>query len=391
MAIKRLLKEHLLYLAGKYPIITITGPRQSGKTTLAKMVFPKKAYVNLEKLDIREMAEVDPNAFLEEYPNGAIIDEIQRVPKLLSYLQVLVDERKETGLFIITGSQNFELMKHVSQSLAGRTGLVKLLPLSLQELKKVDKAETNDWAELIYKGFYPRIYSEDMEPSIYYADYIQTYLERDLRDLTAVHDLRLFRNFLKLCAARIGQCLNYKNIADDLGVAQNTVKNWINLLEVSYIIFLLPPYFANIKKQITKSPKLYFTDPALAASLLDNESAKHVKSHPLFGSLFENLVIMEFVKYRFNQGKQSNHYFYQDRTHEIDLVSKVSDKLISTEIKSAKTFHESFFRNLDYFESIFQDQLIKKAIVYGGEKSQNRSKASIINPWDITKFSEEFI
>lgn len=378
--IERNAKDKMLYLAEKYPIVTITGPRQSGKTTLTQALFKNKAYVNLEKPDDREFAISDPNGFLAKYENGAVIDEVQRAPELFSYIQVLVDKKKKNNMFILSGSQNFSLLKNISQSLAGRTGIVTLLPLSLDELKK--NYSNYSWQDFIYHGMYPKIYEDKINPTDYYRDYVQSYLERDLRDLKAVHDLELFKKFLRLCAVRIGQPLNYANISSDLGASENTVRDWINVLATSYVIYLLPAYFANIKKRLIKSPKLYFHDVGLAAYLLNIENINHVQTHPLYSMLFENLCIGEMLKTRYNQGLEANMFFYKDSSKELDLVMPRGGKLIPIEIKASSTVHEGHFSSLKYFEKLFPKEVEAKFLVYAGDE-QNRTYAKIINPWSI--------
>lgn len=394
MPINRKIEAHLRYLANKYPVITITGPRQAGKTFLAKKIFSDRPYINLENPDDRAFAKNDPRAFLEEFKTGAIIDEVQRAPELFSYIQALIDEKKQNGFFILTGSQNFLLLEKISQSLAGRTSITNLLPLSLEELLEADssdeklKLDTGSfaWDEFMYRGFYPKIIHENIEPNFYYSDYVATYLERDLRDLTSVHDLELFRRFMKLCAVRVGQELNYKNISDDLGTSPNTVKNWVNLLITSHVIFLLPPYFTNIKKRLVKSPKLYFCDVGLAANLLNIENKRQISSHPLYGMLFENMIIMEALKYRFNRGYKSNLYFYGDKGHEVDLLLTQGHQVLALEIKSSKTMHDSFFKNLHYLKTILPETVLNLGVVHGGEKSYQRSLGAILNPWSLLKF-----
>lgn len=364
-----------------YPVITITGPRQSGKTTLVKDLYKNKPYVNLERLDDREFAINDPERFLQQFPEGAILDEVQRAPELLSYIQVIVDEKKKKNMFVLTGSQNFLLLEKITQSLAGRTSLITLLPFSLKEIhnhKKYD-LKSHSLEDLIFKGFYPKIYEEKAKPQIILEDYIKTYLERDLRDWANIQDLNLFRKFIKMCAARIGQPVNFSNIGDDLGLSHTTIKKWVNLLELSYIVYLHPSYLANINKQLVKSPKLYFYDVGLASHLLDIEKPEQLLTHSLRGSLYENLVIIEFLKFRFNQGKNSNLYFYKDKSKEIDLIYKVAEKLIPIEIKSSQRIKDEFFNSLEYFEKLFQENVQEKYLVYAGEQEQNRSQAFITN------------
>ncbi|MFP4226818.1 MAG: ATP-binding protein, partial [Desulfobacterales bacterium] len=289
--IPRTIETVLQRLAGQYPVITMTGPRQSGKTTLCRTAFAYKPYVNLEAPDIRQFARDDPRGFLAQYPDGAVLDEIQRAPDLVSYIQPLVDEDQREGRFIMTGSQQFEVSDTVNQSLAGRTALVKLLPFSLEELQSAIKLPDID--SLILHGFYPRIWDKQLDPTQALGDYFETYIERDLRQLATIKDLNLFERFIRLCAGRIGQLLNLSSLANDAGVSHTTAGNWISILEASYILFLLPPYHRNISKRLVKSPKLYFYDVGLAAFLLGIENARQISRDPLRGNLFENMVIVE--------------------------------------------------------------------------------------------------
>ena len=391
--IKRDIEKSLSYLKSMYPVITVTGPRQSGKTTLVKSFFKKKPYVNLEHPKSREFALNDPELFLEQYPDGAIIDEVQRVPDLFSYIQVIVDEKKQKSMFILTGSQQFGLIDAINQSLAGRTGILTLLPFSIDEIKNnYYKKQELSFDELILKGTYPKVYSEAIKPQIMYRDYLRTYIERDLRQMSEIRNLEIFQRFLKICAGRSGQILNYSNIASELGLSYKTIQESISILQASYIVFLLPYYGAdNIKKQIVKSPKLYFYDTGLATYLLDIYEANHLLNHPLRGAIFENLVIAETLKYRFNKGLEPNLYFYRDKSgKEIDLIYKVADKVVASEIKVSKTFHESFFNNLEYFQNLLGDeQFLARSIIYSGD-NMKRSKAELINPYKLSKFFNKF-
>ena len=296
--INRTIESLLKTLAGQYPAVTITGPRQSGKTTLCRKVFPDKPYANLEAPDVRQFAQDDPRGFLAQYPQGAVLDEIQRTPDLVSYLQPLVDDDQRAGLFILTGSQQFEISQTINQSLAGRTALVKLLPFSIVEIQSSFLLPSID--SLLYHGFYPRLWDKKLDPTQALGDYYQTYIERDLRQLVTIKDLNLFQRFVQLCAGRVGQLLNISSLANDAGISHTTAANWISLLEASYIVFQLQPYYRNISKRLVKSPKLYFYDVGLATFLLGIENEKQVSRDPLRGNLFENMVIAETLKYRFN-------------------------------------------------------------------------------------------
>lgn len=386
MSAKRDISTYIKEISKIYPVIAILGPRQSGKTTLAKKIFNKKPYVNLEKPKDRDFALSDPELFLNQFPEGAIIDEIQHAPNLFSDIQAIVDEKKQKSMFVLTGSQNFALMKEISQSLAGRIGLATLLPFSLIEIKKNYKdIDINNIEELIYTGFYPKIYDEKARPSIIHEDYIKTYLERDLRDWAQIQDLNLFRRFMKMCASRVGQVLNMSNIGEDLGVSHTTIKKWINLLEASYIIYLLPAFNSNINKQLIKSPKLHFYDVGLAAHLLDIETPKQLVTHSLRGNLFENLVVSEVIKFRYNQGLKSNLYFYRDKRHEVDLLYKSAEKLMPIEIKSGQSISPDYFKNLEYFNTIFSQNTIDPTVVYASQEEQKRSKAHVTNILGLIK------
>lgn len=377
--IKRQLQKKCIEYSKQYPVVTITGPRQSGKTTLAKMCFPKKPYVNLEEPDKRNLAIEDPRSFLSSYPDGAILDEIQRTPDLPSYIQSIVDSSEIKGLFILTGSQQLEISHSISQSLAGRTALIKLLPFNLAELESAGKLPLLD--NLLLQGFYPRIYKERLDARAFYMNYFETYVQRDLRQLSQIDNLHLFDKFVRVLASRVGQLLNYNSMANDIGVSQPTIRKWISLLEASYIAFLLPPFFRNIGKRLIKTPKVYFYDVGLATYLLGIENTRQLKSHPLRGNIFENLVIMEFLKNRFNQSKTSNLFFYRDRTgNEIDLVIQEAASLIPVEIKSAKTLNVDFCRGIKSFKKLLEPEINKSFIIYNGEEKHTHQKITFL-PW----------
>jgi predicted AAA+ superfamily ATPase len=384
--IKRQLQKKCIEFSKQYPIVTITGPRQSGKTTLARACFPKMPYVSLEEPDIRRFAIDDPRGFLSNYPDGAILDEIQRTPDIPSYLQSIVDSSAKKGLFILTGSQQFEVSHSISQSLAGRTALIKLLPFNLTELQSSEKLPPLD--NLLFQGFYPRIYDEHLEPHSFYMNYFETYVQRDLRQLSQIENLYIFDKFVRLLATRTGQLLNYNSLANDIGVSQPTIRKWISLLEASYIVFIMPPFFRNIGKRLIKTPKIYFYDVGLATYLLDIENIKQLRTHPLRGNLFENFVIMEFLKARFNDAKTSNLYFYRDRTgNEIDLVLQKALSLIPVEVKSAETLNIEFSRGLLSFKKIFGPEIEKSFVIYSG-KEQHIQKGITFLPWQkLSHFS----
>jgi hypothetical protein len=365
----RLLATHIQHLATKYPVVTLVGPRQSGKTTLVKSAFPNKPYVNMEDFDNRSLAALDPKSFMENYPDGAILDEIQRTPNLLSYIQVRVDEVDKKGMFILTRSHQVELHSAISQSLAGRTSLLRLLPLSLQELRNASIDDSLE--QIIFKGGYPRIYQENLPIPNAYSSYFQTYVERDVRQILQVKDIILFERFIKLIASRIGQLVNYASLACDVGVSAVTIREWLAVLEATYIIVRLEPYFENFGKRLIKSPKIYFTDTGLACYLLGIETTEQLMKDSLYGNLFENWVILELMKARYNQARDPHLYFYRDTTgKEVDLLLQQGSRLIPIEIKSSKTFSPDFLNGLKYFH----EQTPKKAdggsVIYGGAKSQ---------------------
>ncbi|MGE3953728.1 MAG: ATP-binding protein [Parachlamydiales bacterium] len=359
-------------------MVTITGPRQSGKTTLVRKVFPDKRYVNLEMPEERELAERDPQAFLERYPNGAILDEIQRVPQLLSYIQVIVDEKEAKGMFILTGSHQLALHAAVAQSLAGRTALLSLLPMSLKELEEAGITLSLD--EALYTGGFPAIFQDQLEPTKAYRNYLQTYIERDLHQMTHVHDLTLFQRFMVLCAGRIGQVLNQEGLANEVGVSGQTIRQWLSILEASHIVIRLQPYYENLGKRVIKSPKLYFTDVGLASYLLKIESAEQMSRDPLRGSLIENLVLLELVKARANQGLDPNLYYFRDRRgREIDLIYQRGRELIPIEIKGAQTFNKEFFKNLLFFKELVGERCPVGYAVYAGQQEQRVGEFALLN------------
>ena len=364
--------------AKEYPVVTIVGPRQVGKTTLSRAIFPHLPYANLEDPDVLAFANYDPRGFLDQFPEGGILDEIQNAPKLLSFIQVIVDEKNKNGLFILTGSQQLELGEAVSQSLAGRTALITLLPLSIQELaaEKIDL----DIDDLLLRGFLPRIYTQNLEPSIIYRNYVKTYLERDVRKISKVHDLSLFQKFLRLCAARVGSILNQENLGNEVGVSATTINHWFSILEASYIVFRIQPYFENLGKRVIKSPKIYFFDVGLVSYLLDIETTTQMSRDPLRGNLFENLVLLELIKSRLNQGLEHNLYFFRDsHGNEVDFIYKKAHNLVPIEIKSAKSFDKSFIKKLIYFRELAKDRVQNGYLVYSGELSYQVDGFDLIN------------
>ncbi len=362
---QRELQEELEALARDYPVVTVIGPRQSGKTTLVKATFPQKPYVNLEALDTREVIEADPRAFLSQYAEGAILDEIQRLPSLLSYIQTIVDEKDQKGMFILTGSHQLELHHAISQSLAGRTALLTLLPLSLKELQ--DAQITLSLDEYILKGGYPRIFKDHLDPTTAYRNYFQTYVERDVRQILNVKDLAQFQKFIRLCAGRIGQLINFESLCNDVGVSSKTAKEWLSILEASFIIYRLQPYYENFGKRAIKTPKLYFTDVGLACYLLGIKEINQLTRDPLRGNLVENLIFLELLKARVNQGNDPDLYFFRDsHGHEVDLIFQSGNELIPIEIKSSQTFHKEFLENLHFFQELAGTRSKKGYLIYSG-------------------------
>jgi predicted AAA+ superfamily ATPase len=361
-------EKELQLLSAQFKAVAVTGPRQSGKTTLVKKVFKEKAYVNLENPDLRQFAREDPRGFLSNYPDGAILDEVQRVPELFSYLQQILDEKEQNGSFILTGSNNFLLNSNISQSLAGRVGYLFLLPLDIGEINP----GANMSNQLIFKGGYPEIYQKDIDPKKYYDNYIRTYVERDVRLLKNITDLYTFERFLRLCAGRTGQLLNMSSLAADVGVDVKTIGSWLGVLEASFIAFRLYPYHENYNKRIVKMPKLYFYDTGLASALMGIEDVSQLNIHPLRGGLFENLVVVDFLKRLYNNGKQNNLYFWRDNIgNEVDLLIKKGANRYPVEIKSAQTISDEFFKGIRYWNKLTNTE--GGYLVYAGDMLQKRS------------------
>jgi len=364
-------------LAKGYPILAVTGPRQSGKTTLAQSTFPDKPYVSLEDLDTRAFATEDPRGFLARYPTGAILDEAQRCPGLFSYLQTRVDADRRMGEFVLTGSQQFGLLSNITQTLAGRVGLLQLLPFSWQELQQGGVAVTS-LDELLWRGLYPPLYDRDLAPQQWFANYVMSYVERDVRQLIEVQNLTLFQRFLKMCAARCGQLLNMTALANDCGVTHKTVAAWLSVLEAGYVVFLLQPHHRNFGKRLVKTPKLYFHDTGLAAYLMGMADAQHLSIHSARGALFENWVISELLKQRFNQGLPANLYFWRNNTgEEVDVVVEQGEQLMPVEVKSGQTFHADFLSGLTKWARYAGDTALPAHLVYGGDSSMTRSGVAV--------------
>ena len=364
-------------LAKGYPILAVTGPRQSGKTTLAQSTFPDKPYVSLEDLDTRAFATEDPRGFLARFPTGAILDEAQRCPALFSYLQTQVDADRRMGEFVLTGSQQFGLLSNITQTLAGRVGLLQLLPFSWQELQQ-GGAAVSSLDDLLWRGLYPPLYDRDLAPAQWFANYVMNYVERDVRQLIEVQNLSLFQRFLKMCAARCGQLLNMTALANDCGVTHKTVAAWLSVLEAGYVVFLLPPHHRNFGKRLVKTPKLYFHDTGLAAYLMGIADAQHLGIHCARGALFENWVISELLKQRYNQGLPSNLFFWRNNTgEEVDVVVEQGEQLMPIEIKSGQTFNADFLSGLSKWAGYAGAAAQPAHLVYGGAVSMTRSGVAV--------------
>lgn len=376
--IARAMESKAIALSQKYPFVVITGPRQSGKTTLAKTAFPDYRKVSLEDIDNRMFASQDPRGFISTYPDRTIIDEVQRVPSLLSYLQTHCDDVGRDGMYILTGSQNLQLMEAVDQSLAGRVGLLHLLPFSKSEMEAGGILPQSIDEKLLY-GCYPRLYDKGIAPDDYYPNYIGTYVERDLRSLKDISDLGKFVRFLKLCAARVGQLLNKSSLANDCGISVPTIDSWLSILESSYILFLLKPDHCNYSKRLVKAPKLYFYDTGLACSLLEIKTPAQMNTHYLRGNLFENMVISDFMKNDYNKGiiEPSVSFWRDSAGNEVDLLHRDGNKEDAYEIKSAETFNESFLKGLKYWSKLSGAEASDLHVIYGGRTPMMRSDASV--------------
>ncbi|WP_299671266.1 ATP-binding protein [uncultured Polaribacter sp.] len=363
--IQREITKTLLEVSNYYSVITVTGPRQSGKTTLIKSVFNQLPYFLLENPETRKRVFDDPKGFLENLPKGAILDEAQNVPELFSYIQGIVDDNRDI-LFVLSGSQNFLLLDKIKQTLAGRTAIIKLLPFSNQELKN-----TNYWQnkplEFVYKGMYPSIYDRNIPPKIFYGNYIQTYIERDVGSIRNIGNLTSFTNFLSLCAGRVGQILNLDSLASDAGIAPNTARDWLSILEATYIVHLLKPHYKNFNKRLIKRPKLYFYDTGLACNLLQIKSIAELQVHFAKGNLFENYIINELLKNKLNKGQMSNLYFWRDKHgKEIDCVVEKANSMIPIEIKSSVTYQKEHFKNMTYWNKLADNPKENGYLVYAG-------------------------
>ncbi len=378
--IPRKIGKKVLEYAKYFPVVVITGPRQSGKTTLSKLLFKDKKYVNLEEMDERLFALEDPRGFLERFKEGAIIDEIQHAPNLLSYIQSIVDEKNREGMFILTGSQQFEMMEAVTQSLAGRCAIVRLLPFSLDEAYG-DLKDISIY-DVLYKGFFPRIFDKNIPPTDMASFYITTYIERDVRKIINVKDLSRFQTFIKILAGRSAQLLNLSSIGDECGLSHNTIKTWISVLEAGYVVKIQRPYYKNLNKRMVKTPKVYFLDTGLLCYLLGIRDPSQIEVHPLKGEIFETFVVSEMLKNRFNTGREDNLYFYREHSgKEIDVVVDNVTSLDLIEIKFSKTLSENLFKSLKKFPSI------SKKLIYGGDKTFKYKNFDVISWKDVGRLN----
>ena len=376
--IERIARDTLHRLARGFPIVALTGPRQSGKTTLARAAFPDKPYLSLEDPDVRLLAERDPRGLLDRFPDGAVLDEAQRAPDLFSYLQTRIDAAPRPGTFVVTGSQQFGLLSGITQSLAGRVGMVQLLPFSLGELKAAGLLGTDVDAVMV-RGLYPPVYDRDVAPGDWYAGYVSTYIERDVRQIITIRDLSAFQRFLRMCAARTAQLVNLSSMGADCGITHNTASAWMSVLEASYIVHLLRPHHRNFKKRLVKAPKLYFCDTGLAAWLLGIRDPTQVYIHPQRGALFENLVVTEFLKSRFNRGDPSDLYFWRDsRGLEVDLLVERGDGLQPIEIKSGQTIAADFFSSLTRWTELAGATGREASLVYGGDQDMHHGHVAVV-------------
>ena len=376
MYIKRSMEPVLKAAMKKFPVVTVVGPRQSGKTTLLKHLLKGVPYVNLESIRDRQFAEQDPIGFLNQFDKGVLLDEIQRVPELLSEIQARVDANPRVGRYVISGSENLVVSRHIAQTLAGRTAILKLMPLSLAEIPTMPRLD-----DLMIKGFYPRVWSSRVKHQDHYSPYTETFVERDVRDLLAVKNLALFRKFLGLCAGRVGQLLNRDSLAGDVGVSAKSIEEWLSVLEATFVMFRLQPWHRNIGKRLMKSPKLYFYDTGLACHLMGIETAQQLKHHPLRGSLFENMVVADMFKSAYHRGDNPRINFYRDSNdNEVDVVVPVGNQLQPIEIKSADTFDAGFLKGCVSFSKVVGDEAGVPIVIMGGGAAQKRTNVHVL-PW----------
>lgn len=383
MYIKREVEDEILKGAKGFPVVTITGPRQSGKTTMIKHLFPDTKYLSLEDPDNYEIAKTDPRGFLSNHRDGVILDEVQRAPELLSYIQGIVDRYNTPGMFILSGSQQFNLMSGVTQSLAGRTAIFKLFPFNMLELGGLNESHINN---MIFKGFYPRIWSSDVLPTKLYTDYIESYIERDLRQIVNIQDLDKFRVFVRLSAGRVGQIFIASHLANEIGVSVHTINSWLSILETSYILFQLPPYHTNIGKRLVKSAKLYFYDVGLVSNLLRIQRPDQLDSHPLRGAIFENLIVADIVKSRKNIRLMDNIFFYRDSNqNEVDLIIDNLSTIDAIEIKSSETYNNHLIKGLNYIRKLFPEKTRSSYLCYAGEQEMQVNEHILVNYRNIAE------
>jgi AAA+ family protein len=375
--IHRKIEETILEASKYFSVIAVSGPRQSGKSTLLTQLFPLYEKYSLKDLNILDYAKNDPIAFLNQTDEGMFIDEIQRCPQLLDYIQGIVDNNPKRH-FALSGSSNFEVMKNLSESLAGRAGVFELLPMSIQEV--IGKVDLDNLNQILYNGFYPSICAKKNIAKFFYPSYVRTYLEKDVRDLLQIKDQIRFTKFLKLCAARIGSLFNASELGAEVGVSSKTISHWLSVLQASYLITLLPPYYENIPKRLVKSPKLYFNDPGLACYLLDIESPQQLDRDKMRGAIFENMIVMEAIKHRYNMGLEGGVFFYRDSNqNEVDLLIKQEGELTAIEVKSSMTYSSSFEKALTQIEGWIKTPISKKAIVYSGDFENTSGNINLIN------------
>lgn len=378
--IEGIIKEASQY----FSVISVTGPRQSGKSTLLKHLFPDVPKYSLKDVNVREFAEHDPVAFLHQHPKGMFIDEVQKVPLLLEYIQGIVDDNPDCQ-FLLTGSSNFELLHGLCESLPGRAGVYELLPMTYQESESTMSETTLD--EFLYSGLYPAICAKKNKPHLFYPSYVKTYLERDVRDFLKIKDQMQFMKFMKLCAARVGSIFNASEIAAQLGIDHKTITSWLSVLQASYLVTLLPPYFENISKRLVKSPKLYFNDPGLACFLLDIESPRQLERDKMRGAIFENYVVMEVIKHRYNRGLLNGVYFYRDSNqNEVDILLKEEGEITAIEVKSSMTYHTSFENTISKLPDWINTPVKNKIVIYTGEFENTAGDIKIINYRHLQKF-----
>jgi hypothetical protein len=375
--LNRTIEDVLIEASQYFSVISVTGPRQSGKSTLLKHLFPDIPRYSMKDVNVREFAEHDPVAFLHQHPNGMFIDEVQKVPQLLEYIQGIVDDNPDCR-FLLTGSSNFELLHGLCESLPGRAGVYELLPMTYQESESTMGEKPLD--EFLYNGLYPAICAEKNKARLFYPSYVKTYLERDVRDLLKIKDQMQFMKFMKLCAARVGSIFNASELAGQIGVDSKTITNWLSVLQASYLVTLLPPYYENISKRLVKSPKLYFNDPGLACYLLDIESPRQLARDKMRGAIFENYIIMEVIKHRYNRGLLNGVYFYRDSNqNEVDILLKEEGEITAIEVKSSMTYHTSFEGDISQLSDWIKTPVVNKIIVYTGDFENTASDIKILN------------